>query len=237
MTRTDIALVADSALLRQTLQTIDITVPLRTEGRKTFDAERWVICRLLSTLNQHQRLVFPLSLAHRDKPDFLVTQSSFQVGVEATEAISKQYAAFSAIAEREFPGVPREPSHFKWGSPRKTAEEMREILRQGRLTGRPWMGDRPEREWALYMESIVRDKVEKLKQVDYVKFAETWLAIYDNLALPDVDLQRAVGRLRPLIADAWSQLPTFQRIYIEHDRFMVELNQGSAKYLVIENLW
>lgn len=99
------------------------------------------------------------------------------------------------------------------------------------------MGDRPEREWALYMESIVRDKIEKLKQVDYVKFSETWLAIYDNLALPDVDLQRAVGRLRPLIADAWSQLPTFQRIYIEHDRFMVELNQGSAEYLVIENLW
>ena len=158
MTRTDIGPVADSALLRSALQSIDITVPLRTEGRKTGHTERWIICRLLSTLDKEQRLRFPLSVRHRDKPDFAVVHDSFNVGVEATEAISQQYAAYSALAEREFPDVLLEPGHFRWGSPKRSPDEMRELLGRGRLTASPWVGDRPEREWAQYMETVVSQR-------------------------------------------------------------------------------
>lgn len=237
MAHADIAPVTDSAVLRGTLQAIDITVPLRTEGRKTCHTERWVICRLLSTLDKHGRLAFPVSVAHRDKPDFLVTQASRKVGVEATEAISEQYAAYSALAEREFPDVLLEPGHFRWGSLQKSVEEMREILRRERLSAPPWVGDRPEQEWTQYMDSIVRTKTEKLKQADYVKFDETWLAIYDNLPLPNVHLQQASLKLLPLISDVWASSPAFERIYIERGPVILQIQRGGTEHLVIEDLW
>src|SRR4029077_17901478 len=115
MTTADISPALDSGTLRNALRAIDITVPLRTEGRKTAHTEQWVICRLLSTLDRHGRVGFPVSVIHRDRPDFLVMQSAIQVGVEATEAISEEYAAFSALAEREFPDVLLDPGHFRWG--------------------------------------------------------------------------------------------------------------------------
>ncbi len=237
MARSEIASVTDSALLREALKATDITVPLRTEGRKSSHTERWVICRLVSTLDKHGHLAFPLSVSHRDKPDFLITQASRHIGVEATEAISEQYAAYSALAEREFPDVLLEPGHFRWGSPPKTVDEMRNILRRGQLSAPPWVGDRPEQEWVLYVESIIRTKVEKLKQVDYVKYEETWLAIYDNLPLPNVHLQRASLKLLPLIADVWGMSPTFQRIYIERGPVILAIQCSGTEHLVIEDLW
>lgn len=237
MTTADISTAPDSCTLRDVLRKIDITVPLRTEGRKTAHTERWIICRLLSTLDRHGRVGFPVSVTHRDKPDFLVTLGPLQVGIETTEAISEQYAAFSALAEREFPDVLLDPGHFRWDSPRKTVDEMREILRQGRLTAPPWVGDRPEEEWALYMESIVRTKLGKLNRIDFTKFSENWLAIYNNLPIPNMHLQQASFRLLPKIADVWSDTPKFQRIYIEHGPVILEIQRHNTAHLVLEDLW
>ena len=237
MTRIDLLPLANSAALTSALQALDIILPLRTEGRSTFHTEHWITARLLSTLNKHRRLAFPVSLQHRDTPDFLLIQHALKVGVEATEAVSEQYAAYSALAEREFPDVLLEPSHFKWGTPRKNVEEMRDILRRGRLTGVPWVGERAEEEWALYMESIVRAKLEKLKQADYIKYNETWLSIYNNLALPNVHLQRASVLLLPFLTDVWDKSPTFSRIYVEHGPVILEIQKAETKHLVLEDLW
>ena len=103
---------ADTDELFAALRSIDISVPLRTEGRTTHHAEVWTVCRLLSTLAQAQRLSFPMSLRHRDRPDFLIAAGATKVGVEVTEAISEQYAAYSALAEREFPDTLLEPGIF-----------------------------------------------------------------------------------------------------------------------------
>ena len=237
VTSTNIALSYDSESLRDKLQAVDITVPLRTEGRKTAHTERWVICRLLSTLASCGQLAFPVSVAHRDKPDFLLAQGSRQVGVEATEAISEQYAAFSALAEREFPDVLLDPGHFRWGSPQKSVEEMRDILRHGQLTAPPWAGDRPEEEWALSMESIVRVKLGKLARPDFAKFEENWLAIYHNLPIPNVHLQTASHRLLPKIADVWKGTPAFTRIYIEHGPVILEIQEHGTAHFVLDDLW
>ncbi len=233
----DIATTYDSDSFREKLRAIDITVPHRTEGRKTPHTERWVICRLLSTLNRHSRLAFPVSVTHRDKPDFLLIQSSLKVGIEVTEAISEQYAEFSALAEREFPDDLLDPGHFRWGSPRKTVEEMRIIIRQGCLTAPPWVGERPEEEWALFMESIVRTKLMKLKHHDFSKFTENWLVIYNNLPIPNVHLQKASFHLLPKIAFMWNVIPGFDRVYIEHGPVILEVRKQDTEHLGIEDLW
>jgi hypothetical protein len=232
-----IASVADSDELFAALRSVDISVPLRTVGRTTHHVENWTICRLLSTLADAQRLAFPVSLCHRDRPDFLIDAGETQVGVEVTEAISEQYAAYSALAEREFPNALLDPGHFRWGAPRRSVEEMRKLLRQSRLSAKPWMGDRLEREWAFFIQSVVDAKLTKLASLEFEKFDLNWLSIYDNLPLGNVDLEKAIAFLRPLLEDRWSRNPCFDAIYIEHRQMVAEISVSETNYLVLQDLW
>ena len=174
----------NSAELLEALRAINISVPARVDGRTTDHVETWTGTRLMSTLAMAGRLQFPLSVTHRDRPDILIRLGEAEIGLEITEAISQQYAAYSALAEREFPDVFLEPAHFRWGSPEMTVDQMRQLLRKDRMTSSGWVGDRPEIEWGLFIHSVVDNKLAKLAQAGFAKFGKNWLAIYDNLTLP-----------------------------------------------------
>ncbi len=229
--------VSDKAKLFSVLRAIDISVPLRTEGRKTHHTEAWTICRLLSTLADSECLDYPLTLEHRDRPDFLLRFGKTEIGIEVTEAISEQYAAYSALAEREFPDVFLEPGHFRWGTPNITVEEMRTLLRQNQLTSTPWVGNRPEREWAFCIEGIIDSKLEKLAKPQFGRFNENWLAIYDNLPLPHIDLEKAISFLLPALVSRWPRISSFNSIFIEHGPVVVKLTPTHTRHLVLHNLW
>jgi hypothetical protein len=228
---------ANSAELQSVLQSVDISVPLRTEGRTTEHTETWAICRLLSTLVESNLVTYPASVRHRDRPDFLLQFGEMQVGVEVTEAISQQYAAYSALAEREFPDVFLEPGHFRWGAPKLTTDEMRSLLRQDQLSSSPWVGDRAEREWALYIQSVVESKLAKLAKPGFSHFSENWLAIYDNLPLCHIDLEKALSFLQPALAAFWSRSPTFAAVYVEHGPVIVRLSRSEMRHLLLCDLW
>jgi hypothetical protein len=228
---------AGATELFSVLQNTEIGVPLRTEGRKTQHTEMWTICRLLATLGKNDQILFPVSLEHRDRPDFLVTAGSWRIGVEITEAVSQEYAAYCAIAEREFPNAILQPSYFRWGAPKMTLEEMRQALRQTQILSEPWVGDRPEQEWALFMQSVLTAKLEKLAKPQFSKFDENWLAIYDNLPLPNVDLGKAINHLRPLLEDCWGKSASFSSVFIEHGSIIVQVTPNGSKDLVLHNLW
>jgi hypothetical protein len=84
------------------LESINIKVPLRTEGRSTEDCERWSICRLLATLAKNNLLKYPVEVHHRNKPDFRIRIGQDIIGVEVTEAIPQDLARADALMEREF---------------------------------------------------------------------------------------------------------------------------------------
>ncbi len=219
------------------LRSIDISVPLRTEGRTTHHAEIWTICRLLSTLAQAQRLSFPVSLCHRDRPDFLVAAGATQIGVEVTEAISEQYAEYSALAEHEFPDALLEPGHFRRDAQKLSVKEMRKLLRKTQLSAKPWMGDKPEREWALFIQSVVDAKLTKLTNPEFEKFDLNWLSIYDNLRLPNIHLEKGIHFLLPLLQERWSRRPSFDTIYIEHGPFIAEISAAESNHFALQDLW
>ncbi|OFW21293.1 MAG: hypothetical protein A3H97_00460 [Acidobacteria bacterium RIFCSPLOWO2_02_FULL_65_29] len=234
----DITVVSNPCELFSALRTIDISVPLRTEGRKTEHTETWTACRLLATLAKAERLPFPLSVERRDRPDCLINTASGQIGVEITEAISPQYAAYCALAEREFPDVFLQPGHFRWGAAQLSVDEMRELLRQSqKITSEPWVGDRPEQEWALFIQSVVDTKLEKLSRPGFALFDENWLAIYDNLPLPHVHLGKAITYLRPLLQDRWSRTPGFNAILIEHGPVIAHVTSNGSDHLVLHDIW
>lgn len=105
------------------LMRADISVPARTTGRKKSHREIYTIGHLLSTLSDRGQFSYPLSVTHRDKPDFLLEMDASKIGVEVTEAISQEYAAYCALAARQFPGTLLEPAHFRWETPTLTVKE------------------------------------------------------------------------------------------------------------------
>lgn len=219
------------------LKRMDISVPARTDGRTTHHTETRTICRLLSTLAKVEPLCFPLIVAHRDKPDFLIDAGSRKAGIEITEAISQQFADFCALAEREFPDALLEPAHFRWDAPSRTIEEMRALLRHSQLTSDGWAGDRPEQEWARFILSAVDSKLAKLARPDFDKFDENWLSIYDNLPLPNIDLDKAITLLRPLLQDRWSRTPSFHTVFVEHGAVIAKITASGSENFVLNDIW
>ncbi len=227
----------NKADLYSVLRDTDISVPLRTEGRTTAHTETWAICRLLATLADSNLVSYPVSVEHSDRPDFQIQLGTSEVGVEVTEAVSEQYAAYSALAEREFPDVFLEPGHFRWGSPKLSIDEMRSLLRQTQLSASPWVGDRAEREWASYMQSAIESKLVKLAKPGFRHFSENWLSIYDNLPLCHIHLEKAIAFLLPTLAACWSKRPGFSAIYIEHGPVIAMLSPTSVRHLSLCDLW
>jgi hypothetical protein len=216
---------------------VDISVPGRTDGRTTEHTETWTISRLLSTLARADRLEYPLSVTRRDRPDCLIVSGPKTIGVEITEAVSPEYAAYSALAEREFPDVFLQPGHFRWGAPQMSVPEMRELLQQTHLSGPPWAGDRAEREWALFIHSVIDNKLEKLNRPGFEVFESNWLAIYDNLPLPHIHLADAITYLRPLLEDRWLRTPGFDTIFVEHGPVVAQIQRVGSEHLILHDLW
>jgi len=223
--------------LHQALARIDISVPGRIDGRTTEHTEIWTICRLLSTLGSASELNYPISLVHRDRPDFLLRQRKVNCGIEVTEAISTDFAAFCAFADREYPDANYDISNFRWGSRKLSVDEMR-----GLLTGRDrgsdgWSGDVPEMEWARYVESIVSAKIRKFSDSNFEKFDRNWLAIYDNLPLAYLNLESAISHLSPYLENYWSQGLVFDQLLIEHGPVIAKLTRDDIEYLELDDLW
>jgi hypothetical protein len=220
------------------LRAIDLAVPARTKGRTTQHRETWTMCRLLTTLAQeNRRLQFPISVIHGDRPDVLLQMGDVTVGIEITEAISRQYAEFCALAEREFPGKWLEPGHFRWDSPPLRVPEMRAILQQSELTSDGWAGDQPEREWAQHMLSLVDAKLGKLAKPEFKLADHNWLAVYDNLPLPNIHLGNAIAFLLPLLENRWQQSPGFDVLFVEHGPVIAEITCEGSAHLLLNDVW
>ncbi len=228
--------ISDRDELCAALQRVDISVPAR-KTRTTHHTETWMMCRPLTTLANAKGLFYPLSVKHQDKPDFLIVMENTRIGIEVTEAISAQYSKYCALAEKEFPDALLEPAHFGWDAPERSKEEMREMLRQNQLTSSGWTGDRPEREWALFVQSFIDKKLEKLAASDFTKYDTNWLSIYDNLPLMAVDLERAMAFLRPQIQDCWSRTPSFDALFVECGSIIVKITASDLEYFDLSDLW
>jgi hypothetical protein len=222
------------------LRDIDIAVPARIEGRKTRHTETYIACRLLSTLTEANLLTFPLSVTRRDppndRPDVVMHTGNAQVGIEITEAIPERFAALCAFAEKEFPGHWLPVEQFPWDAEALSKEEMRDLLKDARIVG-GWIGNAPEKEWALFMNGVVKTKLGKLANDGFQKFDQNWLSVYDNLPLPTVHLGEAIKLLRPLLKDLWASVPAFDTLFIEHGPVIAKITANEPEHIVINDLW
>lgn len=230
--------------LLEFLKNTDISVPERGEKRKTEHTEIWSICRLLATLEKGC-FSYPLKIKYIDKPDFRLheingNQHSF--GIEFTEAIPEDYAKALVMRNKEYPDAIVDMSLFKWGMKKKTTQEIRDILKEStkRLTGPGWVGDKPEKEWAKAIEETVGSKTEKLNKNGFEKLDHNWLLIYDNLPLPNPDIDEAISFLRQPILHYWkSENPShrFETVFVETGRQIICMEESGFVEKPINDLW
>ncbi len=227
----------DTGSLIAALKSTSIDVPRRTDGRNTEHTEKWSICRLLATLSHNNRLTFPLTVQHVDKPGFILEMNKNKYGIEVTESILPDYAKCCAMAERENPEAVIDMSLFKWGNPRKTTEELREIINCSELTGDGWSGNSPEIEWAHYINDAISTKLYKLNNAGYVELPENWIYIYDNLPLPNIHATRATNVLLSEFSDNWKGDRVLTHIFIERCPIIIDIFDGKACNYEISDLW
>ena len=206
--------------LKARLAELDIAVPPRSEGRRNHHAERYCIAHLLATLPIN-RLSFPLTLTHADRPDFVLDMPGGNVGIEHTKAVPENVAHADCLREREGlgPDVYFTP-HAMPGEPPKTAVQLRsEIMADAPGCG--WDGDSPEREWASAMAHYVREKIPKATADGFVRYPLNWLIVYDNWPLPAVDYTKAAAYLMPLLGEMGA-FSVFDAVFVHDDSRLCE---------------
>ena len=207
------------------LAAIDISVPARgdkEDKRKTAHVERWSICKFLATYGHTRFVRYPLMVEKQERPDYRMNSQGLLVGIEITEAVSEDMARIDAMRYDD-EVVCLDVSLFRPAAPRRSTQELREILEASRYSeeevtvedeefdpvatrpmGPGWAGEGAERDWAEAMRKVIETKIASAQKPGYVRFDETWLLVYDNLSLPMLNVPRTAELLLPKLASAWT---------------------------------
>ena len=217
------------------LRTIDISVPLRTESQTKEQCERRSVCRFLSTYAENDLLGFPLKLAKRERPDFLLSLPSKKVGIEITEATPSDWAWVDAQREKcNYDNlVPFQ--RFRPDEPRRSKEEI-DVIARGEGHKDAWEGDSSDREWAHVMLHFAQNKAVKFAKPGYDQFDNNWLLICDNWPLPAVDVSNAAFYLSQHIDDLETPLP-FDYIFVDCKHSIYQFGNRSRVSMAIRDLW
>lgn len=185
----------DGNELRRKLAEVDDYVPERTKGRTAEHRERRAIVLYLRALERAERLDYPVEVEKSEAPDFLVTSAGRPVALEVTEAGTPASQRASTELEKLPKGTMIEG-------------EATLVAPGGRLTGRGWVGDEAERQWADIVLGHVQKKTETLR--GYAA-GEYHLLVYDNTHLPIADdVETAAGYLRSIIHE-WEESASPER--------------------------
>jgi hypothetical protein len=211
------------------------TVLPRGQGRTKEQTENWVLRNLLATLASAQHLDFPIQPHRGDRPDLILTTASGTVGIEVTEVMTEAYARAEVIRDREFPGVPVDPSLFRPGKAPETSAEIRDLLRAsgGRLRGKGWGGDDVETEWADAVAAAIEHKEAILNSPTFNRQSRNWLALYDNhpVSTAGLDLRTGVAKLATLVEGRVIQSVRFDTVTIESTSALVLLAPPAVRTL------
>jgi len=87
------------------------------------------------------------------------------------------------------------------------------------------------------MKNVIDKKLGKLEKMEFKKYPQNWLAIYDNLTLPTINAQESIGYLLPQIREIWSRKPSFDAIFIEHQTSIFQVSADGAECMKLDDLW
>lgn len=167
------------------LRNINITVPSITKNRSNQARERYMMARFLATIAESELVCYPLTIEHRDKPDFALRHINGEIGVECVEAVPDEWYRIQEIRDENFPDALSYGQHFRPGKHvRVFTDEERIEVANGSRASYPWVGRMAEKQWAEAMEYFIGSKTEKLRSGNYSEFQNMWLLIQDEWRVP-----------------------------------------------------
>ncbi len=226
---------ASATDLLERLAALDISVPLRTEGRTKNHCERTSISRFLATFAESGLLDFPLYVDHIDRPDIVLHLSSSSIGLEITEAVPRDWAHAHVIAEENGYETFIFLQRFQPGEPSLSRNEIDRIAKRESY-GSAWDGDSVECEWAEVMLYFSEHKAKKFSNPEFKKYPQNWLLIYDNWPLPALNESIAAQKLQgKLVSQDWT-LP-FDRVFVERSQSIWEFSRQTYISAAVNDLW
>lgn len=176
-------------------------------------------------------LEYPVELQKMERPDFSLDLGARKVGIEITEAIPQDLAKASALKDKYSSTGIMDYSFFRWDSPPKSEEEMRDIIFAGQLTGPGWEGDSPEIELSKAVREIAHSKTKKLTSNGFDRFDEDWLVIYNNLHSPN-DICDSFPYILAALEDYWSP-KSFTKVFIQDDQSLSVFSRNDHNGLLL----
>jgi hypothetical protein len=225
----------DKDALTGALSRLDIRVPPRSEGRTKEHTERYAIAHLLSALSLADLLEFPLSVIHGDRPDFILTMCSKNVGIEHTEAVPENGAHRSVLREHGHGPAVYFMSRHDPSEKKKTAKTLVAEIHANN-PGSGWVGDSVEREWAQAMLHFAKRKAGIIAGQGFRRISTQWLLVYDNWPAPALDRNDACARLHAQCVDS-SAFESFDTIHVMSGRQFFQLNAQGVAVISVNDLW
>jgi len=170
------------------VETLDTSVPSRTEGRKSFHRERACLVMFLKALVASSQIDFPFCVRKSESPDFVLTiRETREIGIEHRDITSQGYQKHLSESANKPADDPVWLDQFKSGGPPTS------------LVNAGWVGDEVEREWAQLALEAIRRKLELLNKTHFLDLDSYELLLYSNTYLPNVDRQKAIAFLSALL--------------------------------------
>ena len=223
-----------SSELREVLTKTSVAVPMRANGRDR-ELEIYSTVHLMSVLMMDNRIVYPVRLVKRERPDFVLSMGNRHIGIEHTEAIAENEAHKAVLRQKGHGPETWYISHMLPGEPKKKYKKLIQEI-EANDPGDGWEGNSPEREWADAMIYSVKHKLNAVRKDGFDRLDEDWLIIYDNWSLPAPDVHEAA----PIFLEAVQQtgaLLEFQRIFVMHDQLFCEVSATGIKVYGTNDLW
>lgn len=209
------------------LRNLDLFVSPQREGRTTRQGERFSIAHLLYSLPT-EKLFFPLSVVHADRPDFVLNGKELSIGVELIEAVPENWAKAEYLREKGHgPAIYFIPH----ANPVEPKTEEQKLIKQieENSPGIGWAGDEAEHAWAKAMIHSALKKVKVAQKTGFDRYHLNWLFIYDNWPLPGLERSKAASLLSAMLL-CKEVFSTFDHVFTVGDRSIVQFNGEIKSY-------
>lgn len=150
-----------------------------------------------------EKFNFPFILTKRESPDFsmLCFELNEAKGIEHTLSTLQNYKMAESELQKRPDGSKLEPDYY---SPfnKLSKYEINKGLRKpsDKLTGEPYLGDRPEIEWAKTIKDTIHNKTGLLNKNHFEKFATNELIVQSHTPVEIlIKLTKALKYLEPHI--------------------------------------
>ena len=187
--------------------------------------EQVAVATILPAMCERACCAFPLTIVHRDKPDFMLRSDHSCIGLEVTRFLAPSRAHATATANRLKVGFT--PSRFDFGSPTRSKDQMEHAIVAPSVGLTDWKPIFDQR-YVDQVIAIVEEKKQKILVDGDAPTDEDWLLIDEHHRMSDLQLDFVVKQSLLRLADHWAKEPHFSKVLILFESVLVDLNQDDS---------